>query len=112
MSKNNSTSLQNNKFGSLERLENLMWNLKRNQKQFESYDQVIQEQLAEEVMEKDNDEASCGQWEFYLQHKAVISEDTEITKLWLVHDVSPSQSSRKLSLNCCLETGLALQNLL
>ena len=58
MSKNNSTSLQNNKFGSLEGLENLMWNLKRKQKQFESYDQVIQEQLAEEVMEKDNDEAS------------------------------------------------------
>ena len=49
MWKDNSTSLQNNKLGSLETLKNL---LRKTQELFQSYDQVIQEQLAERVVEE------------------------------------------------------------
>ena len=52
MWKDNSTVLQNNKLGSLGRLKSLLQSLQRNQKLFESYDQVIKEQLAEGVVEK------------------------------------------------------------
>ena len=112
MQKDNSTSLQNNKLGSLGRLKNLLRNLQRNQKLLESYDHVIQEQLAEGVMEKVNDEANCGQQEFYLPHKAVICENAESTKLRIVYDVSTRENSKSVSLNDCVEAVPALQNLL
>ena len=38
-----------------------MRNLQRDQELFEIYDKIIQEQLAEGVVEKVNDEANCGQ---------------------------------------------------
>ena len=47
---------------------------------FESYDQVIQEQLAEVVVEEVNDEGNCGQREFYLPHTRQ-RENAESTKL-------------------------------
>ena len=63
-------------------------------------------------MEKVNDEANCGQQEFYLPHKAVICENAESAKLRIVYDASTRENSKSLSLNDCLETGPALQNLL
>ena len=109
MWKDNSTSLQNSKLGSLETLKNL---LRKTQELFESYDQVIQEQLAERVVEKVNDEVHCGQREFYLPHKAVFRKNVERAMLQIVYDTSARENSKILSLNDCLETGPALQNLL
>ena len=76
------------------------------------YDQVIQEQIAERVVERVTEEVNFGQREFYLLYKAVISENAENTKLRIVYDASARENSRSFSLNDCLETGLALQNLL
>ena len=76
------------------------------------YDQVIQEQLAEGVVERVTEEVNFGQREFYLPHKAVIRENAESTKLRIVYDASARENSRSFSLNDCLETGPALQNLL
>ena len=87
-------------------------NLQRNQELFESYDQVIQKQLAEGAVAKVNDKANCGQREFYLPHKAVARENSESTKLRIVYDASARENSKSLSLNDCLETDPALQSLL
>ena len=58
-----------------------MRNLQKDQKLFEMYDQVVQEQLAEGVVERVTEEVNFGQQEFYLLHKAVICENAESTKL-------------------------------
>ena len=76
------------------------------------YDQVIQEQLAEGVVERVTEEVNFGQREFYLPHKAVIRENAESTKPRIVYDASARENSRSFSLNDCLETGPVLQNLL
>ena len=74
----------------------------------EGYNQVIQEQPAEEVVEKVNNQANCGQWEYYFPHKAVIGKNTENTKLRIVYDAS-KRKNRSLSPNNCLETGTTLK---
>ena len=69
----------------------MLQNLQGNKELFESYDQVIQEQIAEGVV-KFNDEGNFGQQEFYLSHKAVIRENAEITKLRIVCDPSAREN--------------------
>ena len=73
--------MASNKSGSLGRLRNLLGNLQKDQKLFEMYDQVIQKQLAEGVVERIAEEVNFGQQGFYLTHKAVIRENVESTKL-------------------------------
>ena len=70
-----------------------MRNLQKDQKLFEMYDQVIQEQLAEGVVERVTEEVNFGQREFYLPHKAVICENAESRKLRIVYDVSARENS-------------------
>ena len=110
--KDNCSTLASNKSGSLLRLRNLLRNLQKDQKLFEMYDQVIQEQLPEGVVERVTEEVNFGQREFYLPHKAVIRENAESTKLRIVYDMSSRENSRSFSSNDCLEIGPALQNLL
>lgn len=50
--------------------------------------------------------------EFYIPHKPVIRESAESTKLRIVFDASAKANEKSPSLNDCLETGSALQNLL
>ena len=80
----------------------------KNPKLFEIYDQVVQEQLPEGVVKRVTEEVNFGQRQFYLPHKAIICENTESTKLWIVYDVSTRENSRSFSLNDSLETGPAL----
>ena len=70
----------------------MLQNLQGNQEIFESYDQVIQEQIAEGAV-KFNDEGNFGQQEYYLSHKAVIRENAEITKLQIVCDPSAREKN-------------------
>ena len=78
----------------LGRLKNLLQNLQRIQDLFESYDPVIQRQLAERVLEKVNDKANCDQRELYLPQKTVICKNAESTKLLIVYDASAMENSR------------------
>ena len=94
MWKDSSISVLKNKLGNLERLKNLLQNLQRNQKVFERYDQVIQEQLAGGVVEKVNIEENCDQREFYLPHKAVIDKNAEGIELQTVNDASVRGNSK------------------
>ena len=102
--------LPHNKQGSLRRLENLVKKLQGKPNLFEQYDGIIQEQIAEGVVEKVTSEP-VGK-EFYLPHKPVIRESAESTKTCIVFDASVKPNDKSPSLNDCLETGPPLQNLL
>ena len=70
--------LPHNKQGSLRRLENLVKKLQGKPNLFEQYDGIIQEQIAEGVVEKVTGKPAGK--EFYLPHKPVIRESAESTK--------------------------------
>ena len=76
----------------------------------EKYDEIIEEQLAEGIIEKVTDEPKGK--EFYIPHKPVIRESEESTKIRFVFNGSARANERSPSLNDCLETGPPLQNLL
>ena len=96
--------------GSLGRLSNLVKRLKRQPMLLEKYDEIIQEQLAEGIIEKVTDEPKGK--EFYIPHKPVMRESAESTKIRIVFNGSARANERSPSLNDCLETGPPLQNLL
>ena len=65
-------------------------------------DAVIQEQLAQGVVERAETQAEGR--EFYIPHKAVVRETAEITKLRIVYDASAKAHEK------ALDTGPPLQN--
>ena len=83
--KGNHPNLPNNKQGSQRRLQSLLRKLKRTNNT-EKYDEVIQEQLQQGVVEQ-APVNPCGR-EFYIPHKPVIRENAESTKLRIVYDAS------------------------
>ena len=74
------------------------------------YNEIIQEQLAEGIIEKVTDEPKGKK--FYIPHKPVIRQSAESTKIRIVFDGSARANERSPSLNDSLETGPPLQNLL
>ena len=76
----------------------------------EKCDEIIQEQLAEGIIEKVTDELKGK--EFCIPHKPAICESAESIKIRIVFDGSARANERSPSLNDCLETGPPLQNLL
>ena len=72
----NHPDLPNNKQGSLQRLGNLTRSLQR-KGQTSAYNEVIQEQLKEEIVENAPPEVTGK--EFYIPHKAVIRETATTT---------------------------------
>ena len=76
----------------------------------EEYDDIIQDQLKQSIMEKVTKEP--GWQEFYIPHKPVVREATESTKVRIVFDASAKGTEKGPSLNDCLESGPPLQNLL
>ena len=74
----------------------------------EQYDQIIQDQLVQGIVEPAKDEAKGK--EFYIPHKPVVRESAETTKMHIVYDASARASGQTPSLNKCLETGPPLQN--
>ena len=105
--KGNHPTLPNNKAGSLRRLSNTVRKLERTD-MLEKYDAVIQDQLAQGVVERAECEAKGR--EFYIPHKAVVWETAETTKLRIVNDASARAHDKAPSLNDCLNTGPPLQN--
>ena len=105
--KANHPKLPTNEAGSRRRLTSLVRKLTR-EGNYERYDDVIQEQLEQGVIEMAPIEAKGK--EFYLPHKGVIKQSAETTKLRVVYDASAKESSDKPSLNECLYPGPPLQN--
>ena len=78
--------LSDNKYGSIGRLNNLVKNLRRTNK-LEAYDSIIQEQRANEIIEKVKVEEvneTVSERVFYLPHRPVIRESAETTKIRIV----------------------------
>ena len=104
--------LNNNKSGSLGRLNNLVKSLKQTKK-LEVYDSIMQEFKANQFIEKINVEEvneTVSEKVFYLPHRPVIREHAETTKVRIVFDASTKANQNSVSLNECLETGPPLQN--
>ena len=104
------SSLPTNESGSLKRLDSLVKKLGRDPELLEKYDNIIQEQLAEGIVERVVETPKDR--EFYIPHKPVIKETAETTKVRIVFDASAKENEQSPSLNDCLETGPPLQNLL
>ena len=102
--------LLTNEQGSIKRLESLVRKLQREPGMIDKYDEIIQEQLTEGIVERVADEPN--ERTFYIPHKPVRKEAATTTKLRIVFDVSAKPSEDSPSLNECLETGPPLQNLL
>ena len=99
--------LPSNESGNLRRLGSLVKRLKRNG-QLEEYDTIIKEQLEEGIVEEAA--VSVTGREFYIPHKAVVREEVETTKMWIVYDASARAHDSTPSLNDCVEIGPPLQN--
>ena len=102
--------LQSNERGSIRRLQGLVRKLQREPGLIDKYDEIIQEQLTEGIVERVVDEPN--ERVFYIPHKPVKKETAVTTKLRIVFDASAKPSEDSPSLNECLETGPPLQNLL
>lgn len=74
----------------------------------DDYNAVIQEQLAEGIVERAPN--SVEGREFYIPHKGVVRETAESTKLRIVYDASARAWDGAPSLNECRNTGPPLQN--
>ena len=81
----NHPELPNNKSGSLQRLESLTRRLRR-KGQYPENNQVMEEQLEANIIEKAPQEVSGK--EFYIPHKAVVRETAATTKMRIVYDAS------------------------
>ena len=88
--------MTSNQSRSLGKLRKLLRNLQKNKKLFELYGQLIQEQLAEGVIERVTEEENFGQREFYLPHKTVIRDNAKSTNLRIVYDMSARENIRSI----------------
>ena len=79
--------LNDNKSGSLGRLNNLLRNLSRNNL-LETYDDITREQQKVGIVETVDRNAYCQNKEFYMRHKAVIRGSAQTTKVRIVYDAS------------------------
>ena len=102
--------LPTNEHGSIKRLGCLLKRLQGKPELLEKYDEIIQEQLAEGIVERV--EEGSTEREFYIPHKPVVREKAETTKVRIVFDASAKANEDSPSLNECLETGPPMQNLL
>ena len=93
--------LNNNKSGSLGRLNNLLRNLSRNN-QLETYDDIIREQQKAGVVETVDRNVNYPNKEFYMPQKAVIRESAQTTKVRIVYHASVKPNSNSASQNDCL----------
>ena len=103
--------LPDNYESSKNRLTALIYRLQQKPDVLKSYDDVIQDQLENGVIEKVNREESPAPSKvYYLPHREVIRLDKETTKLRVVFDASAK--SNGTSLNNCLCVGPPMSSLL
>ena len=80
-----------NKVGSMARLNNLIKKLQKNEKLFNRYDEIIQDQIKEGIVEIAPEEAKG--YEIYLPHHPVIRKIAESAKVWIVYNGSAKASN-------------------
>lgn len=107
--KPNKDLLPDNKDGSIARLKVLRRRLLRDPKLFDTYEDIIHQQVEEGIIEK-VESTESDKKVFYMPHKPVIRQNAESKKVRILYDASAKAKPTILSLNDCLETGSALQN--
>lgn len=111
--KDNLEVLPDNYNMSLVRLNSLMKRLKKDPEVMKEYDRVIQEQIAEGIVEPvaEGDNCSPGTVH-YIPHQPVVRKESLSTKLRVVYDASAKASKSTPSLNECLNSGPPLSPLI
>ena len=91
-----------------------LWKKLAHGNHLERYDNIIQDQNKEGIVEKVDEvcghEIAEGEKVFYLSHRLVIRESAKTTKLRIVYDASSKPTKNSAFLNDFLETGPPLQN--
>ena len=88
--------------GSIARINNLIKKLQKDEKLFNKYDKIIQDQIKKGIAEIAPGEAKG--YKFYLPYRPVIPDNMESTKVRTVYDGSAKASNSTASLNDFLKT--------
>lgn len=106
--KGNHPPLRNNKYGSLQQLENLVRKWEKQPDLLQRYNAIIKDQLSEGILEQVEEESNSKV--FYIPHKPVVREMAESIKIRMIYDASTQAYNKTPFLNDCLKTGPPLQN--
>ena len=99
---------ESNEAQSRSRLRNVERKLSRNPELREAYQNIIEEQIKERIVEQILDKQT-GERKFCLPHKPVVREEASTTKVRMVFDASAGRIPLSNTLNECMYTGPALQ---
>ena len=88
---------------SLKRLDHLMRKLEKQPRMLQKYENIIQDQLTQGIMEQALKEPEGK--EFYLPRKAIERETAGCAKICIVYEESAQSSKSAPSLSECSETG-------
>ena len=100
---------ESNEAQSRSRLKSVERKLVRNPELKRAYQDIVEIQLKEGIIEKVPEQEADGERIFYLPHKPVVREEATTTKVRMVFDASARPSPMGNSLNECMYTGPALQ---
>lgn len=95
------------------RLNSLIQRLNKRPELLSKYDDIIQQQLEQGIIEKVDHKTEEGPVNHYIPHHAVITPTKTTTKVRIVYDASAKTKTKNLSLNECLYRGpVILQDLI
>ena len=100
---------ESNEAQSRSRLKSVERKLVRNPELKRAYQDIVEIQLKEGIIEKVPEQEADGERIFYLPHKPVVREEATTTKVRMIFDASARPSPMGNSLNECMYTGPALQ---
>jgi len=107
--KDENPELPSNKELAYGRLKSSITRMKKNPEILGKYDNIIQEQLKNGIIEKVCDDSNQNM-KHYIPHHAVITPQKSTTKLRIVYDASAKTRKTNHSLNDCLYRGPVLLN--
>ena len=87
------------------RLNSTIKRLRDNPEVLKMYDDILQDQLKKNVIEKVDDQTIEGDLKHYIPHHGVITPHNTTTKLRIVYDASAKAKKSNTSLNECLYRG-------
>uniref|UniRef100_A0A914X9D3 Peptidase aspartic putative domain-containing protein n=1 Tax=Plectus sambesii TaxID=2011161 RepID=A0A914X9D3_9BILA len=106
--KTETPELPDNYWLSYNRLKSLTKRLQEDQDLLIKYDEIIQDQLRKEIVEKVGEDTKVGSIQHYLPHHPAITPLKTTTKLRIVYDASAKSRKNFNSLNECLYRGPVL----
>ena len=87
------------------RLRSLLWRFQVDKKLLQNYEDIIQQQLSQNTIEKVNSTTPVFEKKYYMPHLPVLTPGKTTTKVRIVFDASSSIRNGVSSLNDCLYRG-------